>query len=95
MTRTGTIVWAVLGIIGFALLLFFSACAAVMGFAVSTDAPHAWKGDVRYGLILGLIAVALIFPAIFLLKGSIRRLRSLRQPQDIQTPKNAPPGPGA
>ena len=80
MTRTGTIAWSVLGIIGFALLLFFGACAAVVGFAVSMDAPHAWKGDVRYGLILGLIAVALIFPAIFLLKGSIRRLRSLRQP---------------
>jgi hypothetical protein len=81
----------VLGIIGFALLLFFSACAAIMGFAVSTDAPHAWKGDVRYGLIFGLLAVALILPAIFLLRGSIRRLRSLRQPQEILTAKYAPP----
>ncbi len=95
MTRTGTIAWSVLGIVGFVLLLFFGACAAVMGFAVSTDAPHAWKGDVRYGLILGLIAVALILPAIFLLRGSIRRLRSLRQPQEILTPKYRPPEPRA
>ena len=87
MTRTGTIAWSVLAIIGFALLLLFAACAAIMGFAVSVDAPHAWKGDVRYGLLLGLIAVALIFPAILLLKVSIRRLRSLRQPQEIPTPK--------
>jgi hypothetical protein len=95
VTRTGTIARSVLGIIGFALLVFLGACAAVMGFAVSTDAPHAWKGDVRYGLILGLVALALILPAIFLLRVSIRRLRSLRQPQEIQTPKYAPHDPRA
>ena len=79
MTRTGTIAWSVLGIIGFAFLLFCGACAAIFAFALSIDAPHAWKGDVRVGLIYGLIALALIVGAILLLRGSIRRLRSLRQ----------------
>jgi hypothetical protein len=69
----------VLGIVGFALLLFCGACAAMMGIAISMDAPHAWKGDIRYGLVCWLIALALIFPAILLLRGSIRRLRPLRQ----------------
>ena len=68
-----------LGIVGFAFLLICGACAAIMGLAISMDAPHAWKGDIRYGLVFWLIALALIFPAILLLRGSIRRLRSLRQ----------------
>ena len=79
MTRTGRIAWSVLGIIGSAFLLFCGAWVALFAFALSIDAPHAWKGDVRIGLIYGLIALALIIGAIFLLRGSIRRLRSLRQ----------------
>jgi hypothetical protein len=59
-----------------------------LGFAFSIDAPHAWKGDVRGGLIFGLIALALIFAAILLLRGSIRRLRSLRQiPMSERNPR--------
>jgi hypothetical protein len=69
----------VLGIIGFVFLLVCGAWVAILGFAFSIDAPHAWKGDVRDGLIFGLIALALIAGAILLLRGSIRRLRSLRQ----------------
>ncbi len=80
MTRTGTIAWSVLGIIGFVFLLFCGVWAAILGFAFSIDAPHAWKGDVRDGMIFGPIAVALIIPAILLLRSSIRRLGSLRQP---------------
>lgn len=79
MTRTGTMTWSVLGIIGFLLLLVCGVCVAVLGFAFSIDAPHAWKGDVRDGLILGLIALVLIIAAILLLRGSLRRLRSLRE----------------
>ena len=79
MTRTGTIALSVLGIISSALLLFCGAWVALFAFALSIDAPHAWQGDVRIGLIYGLIALALIIGAIFLLRGSIRRLRSLRQ----------------
>jgi len=79
VTRTGTIAWSVLGIIGFVFLLVCGAWVAILGFAFSIDAPHAWKGDVRDGLIFGLIALALIAGAILLLRGSIRRLRSLRQ----------------
>jgi hypothetical protein len=78
MTRTGTIALSVIGIISSALLLFSGAWVAIFAFALSIDAPHAWKGDVRIGLIYGLVALALIIGAIFLLRGSIRRLRSLR-----------------
>ena len=60
MTRTGTIAWSVLGIIGFAFFLVCGAWVAIFAFALSIDAPHAWKGDVRIGLIYGLIALALI-----------------------------------
>ena len=78
MTRTGRIAWSVLGIIGSAFLLFCGAWVALFAFAISIDAPHAWKGDIRFGLIYGLIALALILGAILWLRGSIRRLRSLR-----------------
>ena len=79
MTRTGTIASSVLGIVGFAFLLFCSTWVAILGFAFSIGGPHAFKGDVRIGMIFGLIALALIVGAILLLRGSIRRLRSLRQ----------------
>jgi len=68
----------VLGIIGSAFLLFCGGWVAIFAFAISIDAPHAWKGDIRFGLIYGLIALALIIGAVLLLRGSIRRLRSLR-----------------
>jgi uncharacterized membrane protein YedE/YeeE len=80
VTRTGRTAWSVLGIIGSAFLLFCGAWLALFAFALSIDAPHAWKGDIRSGLIYGLIALALIVGAILLLQGSIRRLRSLRAP---------------
>ena len=79
MTRTGTITWSVLGIIGFLFLLVCGICVAVLGFAFSIDAPHAWKGDVRDGLIFGLAALVLVIAAILLLRRSIRKLRSLRE----------------
>ena len=79
MTRTGAIALSVLGMISSALLLFCGAWVAIFAFALSIDAPHAWRGDVRIGLIYGLVALALITGAIFLFRGSIRRLRSLRQ----------------
>ena len=76
MTRTGTITWSVLGIIGSVFLLGCAICVAILGFAFSIDAPHAWKGNVREGLIFELGAVALAIAAILVLRGSIRRLRS-------------------
>ena len=79
MTRTGTIARSVLGIIGFVVLLVCGAWVAILGFAFSIDAPHAWKGDAHDALMFGLIALALIVPAIFLLRSSIRRLRALRK----------------
>ena len=80
MTRTGMIAWSVLGIVGFAFLLLCGAYVAIVGWAFSVGGPHAFKGDVRIGLIFWLIALALIVAAILLLRGSIRRLRSLRHP---------------
>jgi hypothetical protein len=74
------IAWSVLGIVGFAFLLLCGAYVAIVGWAFSVGGPHAFKGDVRIGLILGLIALALIVAAILLLGASIRRLRSLRHP---------------
>jgi len=70
----------VLGIAGFAFLLLCGAYVAIGGWAFSVGGPHAFKGDVRIGLIFALIALALIVAAILLLRGSIRRLRSLRHP---------------
>jgi len=78
VTRTGIIAWSVLGIIASAFLLSCGGWVALFAFAISIDAPHAWKGDIRFGLIYGLIALALIMGAVLLLRGSIRRLRSLR-----------------
>jgi hypothetical protein len=68
----------VLGIAGFAFLLLCGIYISIVGWAFSEGAPHAFKGDIRVGLILWLIALALIVGAILLLRGSIRRLRSLR-----------------
>jgi uncharacterized membrane protein YedE/YeeE len=92
VTRTGKIARSVLGIIGFVLLLVCGAWVAILGFAFSIDAPHAWKGDARDGLMFGLIALALIVFAIFLLRSSIRGLRSLRKiriPEPTTRPKSS------
>jgi hypothetical protein len=77
VTRTAAIAWSVLTIVGSAFLLVCGAWVAIFAFALSIDAPHAWKGDVRSGLIYWLIALALVVGAILLLRSSIRRLRSL------------------
>ena len=87
MAHTRTIALSVLGIISSVLLLFCGAWVAIFAFAVSIDAPHAWKGDVRSGLICGLFALALVIGATFLLRGSIRRLRSVRQ---VRMPNRKP-----
>ena len=46
-----------LGMIGFVFLLFCVAYFAIIGWAVSEGGPHAFKGDVRVGLIVWLIAL--------------------------------------
>ena len=60
MTRTGIIARSVLGIVGFTFLLLCGAYIAIVGWAFSEGGPHAFKGDVRIGLIFWLIALALI-----------------------------------
>jgi hypothetical protein len=79
VTRTGAIALSALGVVGSAFLLFCGAWVALGGFAFSIGGPHAFKGDIRIGLIFWLIALALIVGSVLLLRGSIRRLRSLRQ----------------
>ena len=88
MTRTGTMPRSVLGIIGFIFLLLSCAGAAIAGLAFAEGAPHAFKADIRIGLIFWLIALALLLGAITLLRGSIRRLRSLDQiPMSERNPR--------
>ncbi|PYU60844.1 MAG: hypothetical protein DMG55_09625 [Acidobacteria bacterium] len=77
-----------LGIIGFIFLLLSCAWAAIAGLAFAEGAPHAFKGDIRIGLVFWLIALALLLGAITLLRGSIRRLRSLDQiPMSERNPR--------
>jgi uncharacterized membrane protein len=80
VTRTGMIARSVLGIVGFVSLLLCGAYVTIVGWAFTIGGPHAFKGDVRVGLIFWLIALALIVAAILLLRSSIRRLRSPRHP---------------
>ena len=80
MNRNGALAWPVLGIIGFVLLLLCSGYVAILGFAISAGAPHAFRGDARLGLIFELIAAGLIVAALLLLRNAIRRLRLLRHP---------------
>jgi hypothetical protein len=66
--------------VGFAFLLLCGAYVAIVGWAFSRGWSACLQGDVRIGLIFELLALALIVAAILLLRGSIRRLRSVRQP---------------
>jgi hypothetical protein len=78
-TRTGTKVWPVVTIFGSLVFVLCGAGAAVMGLAVSVDAPHAWKADPWLGLVWLPIAVALIVVGIIPARDSLRQLRSLRE----------------
>ena len=79
-----------LGMIGFVFLLFCVAYFAIIGWAVSEGGPHAFKGDVRVGLIFWLIALALIFPAILFAKefdpASTLIATACRSPRPTLTP---------
>ena len=79
MDRKATIVWSVVGIIGFFLLLFCAFCSAVMGFVFLTGAPHAFGPSTATAVIFYLFALLLALAAFFLLRRSVRRLRAARQ----------------
>jgi hypothetical protein len=77
MTRTATIIWSVVEIIGVLFLMFFAILLVILGIGFATDAPHNLAGDLGTGIFCLLIAVAMTFIAIVLYKHSIRRLGSL------------------
>ena len=77
MTRTGTIVWSTLGIAGSLFLLSSAALTAVVGFSFSIDAPHAWKGDPRVGLVAAPVALGLLVLAVLTARRSVAWLRAL------------------
>ena len=77
MTRTASIIWSVVEIIGVLFLMFFAVLLIIVGIGFATDAPHNLAGDLGTGIFCLLIAIAMTFIAIVLYKHSIRRLRLL------------------
>jgi len=78
MTRTASLVWSVVEIIGALFLMLFAAVLVIVGIGFATDAPYNLDGDSGKGIFCWLIAIAMTFIAIVLYRHSIRRLRSLR-----------------
>src|SRR6266850_1516192 len=77
MTRTASLVWSVVEIIGALFLMLFAAVLVIVGIGLATDAPHNLDGELGKGIFSWLIAIAMTFIAIVLYRHSIRRLRSL------------------
>src|SRR6266480_6166137 len=70
MTRTASIIWSVVEIIGVLFLMFFAVLLIIVGIGFATDAPHNLAGDFGTDIFCLLIAIVLY-------KHSIRRLRLL------------------
>ena len=79
MGRTATIGWSIVGIIGFFALVGIAFLTAILGFAFFAGAPHAFGPAPWLGAIFFLFALLFVVLAIFLLRRSVRRLRSVRQ----------------
>src|SRR6267142_6753203 len=77
MTRTASLVWSVVEIIGALFLMLFAAVLVIVGIGLATDAPHNLDGELGKGISSWLIAIAMTFIAIVLYRHSIRRLHSL------------------
>ena len=77
MTRTASLVWSVVEIIGALFLMLFAAVLVIVGIGFATDAPHNLDGELGKGIFSWLITIAMTFIAIVLYRHSIRRLRSL------------------
>jgi len=74
MTRTASVVWSVVEIIGALFLMFIAAVLVIVGI---TAVPHNLDGDLGKGIFSWLIAIAMTFIAIVLYRDSIHRLHSL------------------
>lgn len=77
MSRTASLVWSVVEIIGALFLMFIAAVLIIVGIGFATEVPHNSDGDLGKGIFSWLIAIAMTFIAIVLYRHSIRRLRSL------------------
>src|ERR1700716_3321928 len=77
MTRTASVVWSVVEIIGALFLMFFAALLVIVGIGFATDAPHNFDGDLGTAIFCWLFAKVMPFIAIVFYKHSIRRLRAL------------------
>ncbi len=77
IARTGSMAWSVITLFGSFVLLLYGAGVALISIVFSGDAPHAWKGDWRIGLVGLLIAFILVFVGIISARDSTRHLRSL------------------
>jgi hypothetical protein len=77
MTRTASVVWSVVEIIGALFLMFIAAVLVIVGIGFATAVPHNLDGDLGKGIFSWLIAIAMTFIAIVLYRDSIRRLHSL------------------
>ena len=90
MNRTQTVAWSVAGLAG-SLLLLSAGLTAAVGFAFSVDAPHAWKGDPRIGLVAAPVALGLLALAALSARRSLGWLRALPRADR----KTASPGNGS
>jgi uncharacterized membrane protein len=77
MTRTASVVWSVVEIIGALFLMFIAAVLIFVGIGFATEVPHNLDGDLGKSIFSWLIAIAMTFIAIVLYRHSIRRLRSV------------------
>ena len=77
MNRTASVVWSIAGLAGSLCLLLSAAATALLGYAFSIDAPHAWKGEPLVGLAAAPVALGLVVLAVLAARRSLGRLRAL------------------
>src|SRR6267143_2494078 len=77
MSRTASVVWSVIEIIGALFLMFIAAFLIIVGIEFAIDVSHNLDGDLGRGIFSWLIAIAMTFIAIVMYRHSIRRLHWL------------------
>ena len=77
MTRTASLVWSVVEIIGALFLMLFAVVLVIVGIGFATDAAHNLDGNLGKGIFAWLLAIAMTFIAVVLYRHSIRLLHSL------------------
>src|SRR6266566_2979372 len=77
MTRTASVVWSVVEIIGALFLMFIAAILIIVGIGFATEVPHNLDGNLGKGIFAWLLAIAMTFIAVVLYRHSIRLLHAL------------------